>query len=102
MLHDEVDGTATLAAAKAVANLLRRRHRERRRLLVVEWAQTNEVGATPAQTHEVAHHIHDVGSVENSIYSFPVNHDYKDNLFSRFTQEKKRSIFSNASPFPTH
>ena len=67
----------------------------------MERAQSDIVGATPAQTNEVGHHIHNVGSVENPIYRFLVNHDYKGNSLNSY-QQKKFSTDSKKKPTSKH
>ena len=74
VLHDEIDRTATLAASKAFADTLGTGHVKRRPAVVVERAQTNPVGTAFLETHEVAYHIDNVGSVKNLLYSIVVNH----------------------------
>ena len=51
-------------------------------------AQTYEVSTATAQTYKIGYHINDIGSIKNPINCFPVNHDYKGNIFSVFVQEK--------------
>ena len=74
VLHQEVDGRSALSTGKALAYLLRRRHHERGRLVVVERAQTLIVHARLAQRHELAHHVYDVRSVHDLVYRQPVYH----------------------------
>ena len=52
VLHEEVDGCSALATGKALADLLRRRHHERGRLVVVERTQALIVHARlPQRDH---------------------------------------------------
>ena len=74
VLYQEVDGRATLAAGKALAYLLRRRHHERRCLVVVERAQPLVVHARLPQRHELTDHIHDVRGIHDLVYRLSVNH----------------------------
>ena len=55
--HDEVDRIATFTTAKALVNALGRRHAERWRLLVVEWAKPPKIGALLLEMHEIAHNL---------------------------------------------
>ncbi len=75
VLHDEMHDVAALAAAETLAELLRGRHDEARRALVVERAQPLVVHARLAEGDELAHHVHDVGGGHNPVDGFPVYHD---------------------------
>ena len=74
VFHDEIDRTAALAAGKALADALSARDVERGPAVIVERTQADPVGAPSLETHEVAHHVHDVGRVENLLYCIVVNH----------------------------
>jgi hypothetical protein len=58
--HQETDRIAVRAAAEAVVELLRRAHRERRRLLVMERAEAEMIRARLFQLHVARHDIDDV------------------------------------------
>ena len=73
MLHDKIDGASPLSAAETLADTLGARHRKRRGALVVKRAEPHIVGPASAQVHEVAHHLHDVGSVDDTLYSLSVD-----------------------------
>lgn len=73
-LHQEADCRAVRAATEAVIELLGRRHRERRRLLVMERAQPHEVGAALLELHVAAHHVDDVDAVEQIVDERLRNH----------------------------
>ena len=62
-LHQELDGVATGAAGEAVIELLSRRHRHRRRCVVVEGADPHELPPLLLEHHVLSHHIHDVGTL---------------------------------------
>ena len=58
--HDELNHVAAVAATETFAQLLRGRHHERRRLLIVEGAEAFEVGSRPPKGDKIAHHIHNI------------------------------------------
>ena len=62
VFHQEADGIAILAAAKAVEELLGGADREGGRLLGMEGAQAHEIGAAFFQCHMAAHHLDHVGT----------------------------------------
>ena len=68
MLHDEVDGVASLAASEALEDALGGRDGERGGLLVMERTQSQVVDASLLQRHELLHHLGYLGSVEDSFY----------------------------------
>ena len=74
VLHEELHHVARLAAAEAFEDALRRRHIERRRLLVVERAAAYMVGATLLERHKIAYHLLDAGGVHDALYGLLVNH----------------------------
>ncbi len=69
MLHDEVDGVASLAAAETLEDAFCGRDGERRGLLVMKRTQSQVVDASLLQRHELLHHLGYLGSVENPFYS---------------------------------
>ncbi len=75
VLHEEVDGIATLATGKAMTDALRRRHHERRSLVVVERTQALIVDARLAQRHKFRDDIHDVCRLHYLVYGLSVNHN---------------------------
>ena len=62
MFHQETDGIAVFAAAKAVEKLLARTDRERGRFLAVKGAQPHVVGAALFQLNIPAHHLNHIGA----------------------------------------
>ena len=60
MLHQEANGIAVFAAAKAMEKLFGRADRKRRRLLAVERAQPHEIGPAFFELHIAAHHLDNV------------------------------------------
>ncbi len=64
MFHQEADGVAVLAAAKAVVELLGGADAEAGRLFAVEGAQPHEVGAALLELHIAADDLHHVGAGE--------------------------------------
>ena len=68
MLHDKVDGVASLAAAEALEDALGGRDGERRGLLVMKRTQSQVVDASFLQRHELLHHLGYLGSVEDPFY----------------------------------
>ena len=74
VLHQEVDGRATLATRKTLTDLLRWRHHERGRRVVVERAQTLIVHTRLSKRHELSHHVDNVRGIHNLVYRRPVNH----------------------------
>ena len=64
MLHQEADGVAVLAAAKAVKKLFAGADGERGRLLSMERAQAHEIGAALFELHIAAHDIDHVDTGE--------------------------------------
>ena len=78
VLHDEVDGIATLAAGEALAEALGGRDVERGRLVVVEGAEAHVVDAALAQGYEVRHDIVNLRRVQYPVYGGLVYHtEYK-------------------------
>ena len=57
VFHQEVDGIAIFAAAKAVIELLARADRERRRFFTVKRAQPQQVGTGLFELHMATHHV---------------------------------------------
>src|SRR5207247_8285299 len=66
LLH-ELDHVAPHPAAEAVVELLARVHGERRRALLVEWAQAGEPLAAPAQVGVRGDDLDDVGRVLDAL-----------------------------------
>jgi len=60
-LHQELETVAASATGEAVIELLGRRHRHRRRFVVVEGAEANKFAPLLLEHHVLTHHIHDVG-----------------------------------------
>ncbi len=73
MLHYEIDRTTTFAAAETLAYPLRFRHMERRRAFIMERTQTDKTRPAAPQVHKIAHHLNNVGGVDNPLHSLPVN-----------------------------
>ena len=73
MLHDEVDRTATFAAAETFAYALCARHGEGGGALVVERAQPYVIRPSAAQMHEITYHLHYISGVNDPLHCFPVN-----------------------------
>ena len=96
MLHDKVNGVATLATGKALANVARRGYRERGRAVIVEWAQTHIIHPTFAQSDEIGHHIHDLGGIDNPIYGSLVNHIKCENTNKLANTQVKSQIKTSA------
>ena len=63
LLHDEIDGGATLLAGEAIAEISLAIDRERGSPLIVERAESHIVGAPSDQVHIVADDIDDIGSI---------------------------------------
>ena len=93
MFHDERDGASSLATAKAMAGAACRRHVERWRLLVVEWAQALVVGPRLSEGHKFRHHIHDVGGFLDSFYCSAINHKYM-----RYLRYAANGLFASLMP----
>ena len=74
VLHEELHHIARLAAAEALEDALRRRHIERRRLLIVERAAAYVVGSTLLERHKVAYHLLDAGGVHDALYGLLIYH----------------------------
>ena len=74
MLHDEAHRVAGFAAAKAFEDVAGRIDVERRRLLLVERAYSDEVRAAFAQCHKLAHHVFDTCCLKDLVYGFAWNH----------------------------
>ena len=74
VLHQEVDGCATLTTREALTYLLGWRHHERRGLIIVEWAQSFVVDARFSERHKLTHHIHNVRGIQNLVYRLSVYH----------------------------
>ena len=60
--HQELDGIASSAAGEAVVELLGWRHRHRRRFVVVEGTDPDELTPLFLEHHVLAHHINDVSA----------------------------------------
>ncbi len=73
MLHHKIYRAATFTATETFADSFGSRHRERRCALIVKRAQADVVGTSTAEMHEIAHHLHNVGGVENFLNCFPVD-----------------------------
>ena len=74
VFHYEVDGVASLAAGKAMANALGGGDDERRCLVIVERAQTLVVHASLAQRDKFRYDIDDVRRVHYLVDGGSVNH----------------------------
>lgn len=74
MLHQEVDGRAALTTGKALADLFRWRHHERRGLVIVKRTQALVVHTSLTEGNKLTHHINDVGGVHDFVYGSSVNH----------------------------
>ena len=77
MLHQEVDGIATLATGKAFANLTGWRHHKRRCLVIVERTKSLVVNPRLAQVNKLAYDIYDVDGIHNLIDCSTVYHACK-------------------------
>jgi len=74
MLHDEVNGIAALAAAKAFEDALGGGYGEGRCFLVMEGAETDIVDPPFPERDEFLHDIFDVCSVKYLFYSVMRDH----------------------------
>ena len=92
VLHQEVNGRATLATGETLADLLRRRHHERRSLIVVERTEAFIVHACLPQRHELPHHVDNVRGVHDLIYRQPVNHLFTLSPFHLYLRFHKYEI----------
>ena len=88
MLHQKIDGIASLSTGKTMTNLLRGRHHERRGLVIVERTQSLIVNTRLAEVNELTHHIHNIGGIHNLIDGRPVNHWCKDSTNLRIFSNK--------------
>ena len=77
VLHQEVDGIATLATGKAFANLTGWRHHKRRCLVIVERTKSLVVNPRLAQVNKLAYNIYDVNGIHNLIDCSTVYHACK-------------------------
>lgn len=68
MVHQKADGVSTFAASKALINFFGGRNGERRCFFVVEWAQSQIVGATLFQLYESPYDIYDINSALYLLY----------------------------------
>ena len=62
-LHQKLDRVAAGTAGETVVELLGRRHRHRRRFVVVEGTEPHELPPLLLQHHVLAHHVDDVGAL---------------------------------------
>ena len=74
VFHQEVDGVATFATGKALADLTSRRDHKRGRLVVMERAEPLVVNARFTEANELTDHINDVDGVHDFVNSRPVYH----------------------------
>ena len=72
--HHKRDRRTRHAAAKAFEDVFGRRHGERRRFLVVEWAAADVIRAAPFERHKVLHHVEYLRRIDDSLYCLFVNH----------------------------
>src|SRR4029077_9435981 len=103
--HQEADGVAVGAAAEAVIELLRRAYGERRRLLVMERAKAEIVGAALLELDVARDDVDDVDAIDKALlerirYHFlaPI-FPRKRSCGGRFFQPASRALTS-AETFP--
>jgi len=77
VLHQEVDRVAALPASEALVDAPRRRHVKGGRFLVVERAEPDEVRPAFADVHEIAHHLRDLGGLDDALDGGVVDHGTK-------------------------
>ena len=68
MLHNEADTIAAFATAKTFVDLFSGRDRERRRFLIMKWAETEVIGASFLQFYKFTYHIKNIDTAENLLY----------------------------------
>lgn len=68
VLHKEPHGRAGLPASEALVDTLRRRHIERRRLLLMERTAGHIVGPAALQRHEVSHYVLNPYGIQDEVY----------------------------------
>ena len=74
VLHQETYSIAALAATKALVDALGRRHRERRRLLIMERTTANEVCSATFHRHKLSDDFLYTSRIHNALYGFLVYH----------------------------
>ena len=74
VLHDEVDGVATLAAAEALEYPLGGGNSEGGRFLIMERTETQQVDPSSLQRNELGNDVGYLCSVEDPFYGGVVNH----------------------------
>lgn len=87
MLHDEGDGIAALATAKAVAGAARRGYIERWRLLVMKRAQSLIIRSTFAQCNKLRDYVDDISRILYLFYCLSVYHRYSRNLSAKIGEK---------------
>ena len=74
MLHEERHRSTALPTGETMTDILGGRDHERGGCIIVKRTQSLIVDTCFAQCHKLAHHIHDVGSIDDLVYRRPVNH----------------------------
>ena len=73
VLHDEANRTASLSTSKALAVILGGRHHEGWRAVIVEGAETLEIGSCPLEADEVAYDIYYLRSLQYLVFGNEIN-----------------------------
>ena len=68
MFHQEADGVATAATAKAFVYFFCRRNRKRWRFLIVKRTKAEVVGSSFLQLHKATDHIDDIKPAKDLLY----------------------------------
>lgn len=91
MFHDEPHGVAPLAATETMTGASRRRHVERRGLLVMERTQPFIIDAALVERYKLRYYVHNIGGVLDTVYRLSVDHSCKDTR--KQTNRKRKRCF---------
>jgi hypothetical protein len=74
MLHYEIDRASALAATEAFAYTFGAGYGERWGTLVVKRTQSDIIRSTSLEMHEVRHHLHNIGGIDDFLHCLAVYH----------------------------
>src|SRR5215471_5016569 len=79
VLHQKTEDIATGVAAKAIKKPLSGAYRERRRLLLMKWAQPFSIGTSALELDIVANHINNISTEQdflNNLFRNELTHEF--------------------------
>lgn len=97
-LHQEIDGTAALAATETLAHTLWLGYIERRRPVVVKRTQADPVGTSAFEADKIAHDLDYIRGIEYAPHSGMADLIHSANLAKKTSPHNTRDIYKKSQP----